>query len=109
MGGKSLPSYWSAYLSGCAVTQELAGGSTRAVPVLVRLDPVDENVLVAVCLLYPSPFIGWQVVGNLARQGLNSVDIVDDDVSRQPLTQGPTILEAGCPSHQATQAEVSLF
>src|SRR5204863_7471806 len=86
-------------LPGLPVAQQLAWGGTGTLPILKDRLPVDHNPAISLSPLHPPPLSSRQIIDNFVGQGLQLLQIVDDNICRQPLTQGAPILKAGGPGH----------
>src|SRR5262245_61930138 len=79
-------------LTRVAVTQQLARLSARALTILKGYLTVDHDPAVALRPLHPPPVIRRHVVNDLPRQNVQLVEIVDQNVRRQPFTQTAAVL-----------------
>src|SRR5258708_2467805 len=83
-----------------AVAEQLARRRARALAFLQDGLPVDHNPTVALATADPAPLVGGDVVQDLLRQRLQSIQVINDDVRCHAFPQGPAILEARRPGRQ---------
>src|SRR2546426_12720691 len=82
-----------AVLLGAAVTEESPGVMSRLPVVLDRHLAIDQHVAVAASTLDTSPLAAGEVVGDLGRQDLEPLVVVNHHVRRRPFHERAPVAE----------------
>src|SRR3989442_15271936 len=98
-----------AVLLGAAVTEESPGVMSRLPVVLDRHLAVDEHVAVAAGALEAPPLAAGKVVGNLGRQDLEPLEVIDDHVRRRTFHERAAVAEPRTVRRQRRQPPVGVL